>query len=271
MGTADPVLAVQAAKVIAKDVKAIDVNSGCPKHFSIHSGMGAALLKTPDKLEKILRCLVEEVGIPFHISISVKIRLLETKEETLSLVQRLATTGIRNITIHCRTTTMRTRQGPIRDYLKDIANICHEAGITCIVNGAIKERSELKELTEKYGVDGGMIGSAAEINPTCFRKIDYKVGSNSSLSRLPWQVVAKEFFTIAQDFGNFHVNTKFCLARIIPGKEAVFQQVARSKSMESIETALDGIEDPSIRCTGKRKLGDDNTEEVSNKHVKYRV
>ena len=31
----------------ARDVAAIDVNMGCPKHFSIQGGMGAALLQKP--------------------------------------------------------------------------------------------------------------------------------------------------------------------------------------------------------------------------------
>jgi tRNA-dihydrouridine synthase 2 len=50
LGTACPDLALQAARTMAQDVHAIDVNCGCPKHFSISGGMGAALLKQPDKL-----------------------------------------------------------------------------------------------------------------------------------------------------------------------------------------------------------------------------
>jgi tRNA-dihydrouridine synthase 2 len=32
----------------AQDVASIDINMGCPKHFSIQGGMGAALLKKPE-------------------------------------------------------------------------------------------------------------------------------------------------------------------------------------------------------------------------------
>lgn len=32
----------------ARDVASIDINMGCPKHFSLQAGMGAALLKTPE-------------------------------------------------------------------------------------------------------------------------------------------------------------------------------------------------------------------------------
>ena len=69
------------------------------QHFSIHCGMGAALLKNPDNLAAILTALVEEVGKPNNVPISVKIRILDTKDETLALVRRLCTTGIARLTV----------------------------------------------------------------------------------------------------------------------------------------------------------------------------
>lgn len=57
LGTADPKLALEAALHVQKDVSGIDVNCGCPKPFSLHCGMGAGLLKTPDLLEDILKTL----------------------------------------------------------------------------------------------------------------------------------------------------------------------------------------------------------------------
>lgn len=47
IGSASPALATQAALKVINDVSGIDINAGCPKHFSIHSGMGSALLRTP--------------------------------------------------------------------------------------------------------------------------------------------------------------------------------------------------------------------------------
>lgn len=50
LGVSDPLLAVQAALVVAGDVGGVGLNCGCPKPFSISGGMGAALLKVPDTL-----------------------------------------------------------------------------------------------------------------------------------------------------------------------------------------------------------------------------
>lgn len=50
LGSADPKLAVEAALLVAQDVAGVGLNCGCPKPFSLSGGMGAALLKTPDKI-----------------------------------------------------------------------------------------------------------------------------------------------------------------------------------------------------------------------------
>lgn len=225
VGSANPEIAVAACKMVAKDVAGIDLNCGCPKHFSIHSGMGAALLKTPDKLVAILEALVKEVGKPFGVSISVKIRLLETEEKTLELVDRLAQTGVKNLTIHCRTTPMRPREPVIRDTLAKIAEVCHKHGITCLVNGDVEGRHELAGLQEKYGVDGAMIARAAEANASCFR----------AEGLLPWQQVTKEYLDICREYDNFYQNTKYCLTRMIPGKSPCYKKVATLKDNESLE------------------------------------
>ncbi|KAI0370061.1 FMN-linked oxidoreductase, partial [Pilatotrama ljubarskyi] len=68
IGSADPDLAVQAAKMVMQDVSGFDLNCGCPK---------------PD---------APEMGI------SAKIRLLPSQEDTLKLVERIVNTGITALT-----------------------------------------------------------------------------------------------------------------------------------------------------------------------------
>ena len=99
LGSADAKLAVEAAKMVAGDVAGVDLNCGCPKHFSIQGGMGAALLRDIPRLEGILRALVDEVGKVYDIGISCKIRLLDTDEATYDMVRRLCRTGIVGLTV----------------------------------------------------------------------------------------------------------------------------------------------------------------------------
>lgn len=223
MGTASPELAVQAAKVVASDVSGIDVNSGCPKPFSTSGGMGAALLRTPDKLVSILEALVREVGNPYQIGISVKIRLLETPEMTESLVKRLVATGITGLTIHCRTTPMRPRERAIREQLKMIVDTCHNAGVACVMNGDVTSRDNALALMKEYGADGAMIATSAEKNPSCFH-------TDAEGGLLPWREVVQEYLKECIRVENRFGNTKFLLNMMINAKDKAFKESKQAKS-----------------------------------------
>ena len=225
IGTASPANAVEAAKLVAPHVAGIDVNAGCPKPFSTSGGMGAALLKDPDRLCSILASLVQEIGEVHEIGISVKIRLLETPEKTEALVRRLCQTGITALTVHCRTTPMRPRERAIRNQLRMIGEICREEGIACLMNGDVRNKDEAIQLAKDYGVDGGMIATAAEANSSCFR-----IEAEGGL--LPWKEVVQEYMNLALEVDNKWGNTKFLLGQLMPGKVNTYQKVSMSKSYE---------------------------------------
>ncbi|KAK4550215.1 hypothetical protein LTR36_003182 [Oleoguttula mirabilis] len=231
IGTSNPETAVQAAKLIAPDVAGIDVNAGCPKPFSTSGGMGAALLKTPDKLCSILESLVKEVGEPNKIGISVKIRILDTAEETEVLVRRLVATGITGLTVHCRTTPMRPRERAIRDQLKMVANICREAGVACLMNGDVASREDALALVAEYGCDGAMIATAAETNPSVFRL-------QAEGGKAPWEEVVEEYVKTSIAVENRWGNTKFLLGQMIPGKHPAFNSMTHTKSYTQLVKAL---------------------------------
>ncbi|KAI1799118.1 FMN-linked oxidoreductase [Daldinia bambusicola] len=227
IGTSNPDLAVQAARLVAADVAGIDVNAGCPKPFSTHDGMGAALLRTPDKLVSILEALVQNIMPQFEIGISVKIRILETAAETEALVRRLVATGITGLTVHCRTTPMRPRERAIRGQLRMIADVCHEAGVACLMNGDVETRDQALALIQEYGVDGAMIATQAEKNPSCFR-------SKDEGGMLPWDEVVEQYIRYALEVENKFGNTKFLLCQLIPGKQPAYRDISSCKSYTKV-------------------------------------
>jgi tRNA-dihydrouridine synthase 2 len=222
LGTSDPDRAVAAARLVAGDVAGIDVNAGCPKPFSTSGGMGAALLRTPDKLCSILEALVANITTEFEIGISVKIRLLETPEMTEELVRKLCATGITGLTVHCRTTPMRPRERAIREQLKMIARICREAGVACLMNGDVENREQAQELIAEYGVDGAMIATAAETNSSCFR-------SEAEGGLAPWREVVELYVKTAMDVENRWGNTKYLLGHLVPGKDPIYRSITATK------------------------------------------
>jgi len=233
MGTANPEIAVQAASKIINDVSGIDINAGCPKHFSIHSGMGAALLKTPDILINILINLVEKIGKPNKKPISVKIRLLPEEKSSLELISKLLKTGISNLTVHCRTQNMRNRELPIRDYIPKIKKLCDEHDVSLIINGMITSKIDyIKSIQNIYGSDvGGMIATEAEINPTIFNENPIK-----------WNNLLKEYTEIAEKMDNYSGNTKYMLTRMIPGRSFVYQLISRAKTYSEFYKVFEKID-----------------------------
>lgn len=276
IGTASPELAVKAATMVAGDVAGIDVNSGCPKPFSTSGGMGAALMSTPDLLVSILEALVKEVGQKFEIGISVKIRVFPDAEKTEALVRRLVKTGITGLTVHCRTRDMRPRERAIRQQLKMIVDVCHEAGVACLMNGDVYSRDEAIDLMKEYGADGGMIATAAEKNSSVFR-------SKEDGGLAPWQEVVRHYVQAAMEVDNRWGNTKFLLAQLIPGKDDKYIGLQQCKSHVAMVTALGfddlmdlakradarlGLDQPPVTKAQKRAAAREHVKEESKKKAK---
>ncbi len=168
IGSADPDLAVQAAKTVMQDVSGIDLNCGCPKPFSTHAGMGAALLTNPDLLCSILTALRKEM--PPRITVTAKIRLLPSQEDTLKLVERIVNTGITALTIHCRTRNMRDKDKALIDRLREIVEFVQRMGngIAVVENGDCTRWEDAKRVRAATGAHSVMIARGAESNPSCF-------------------------------------------------------------------------------------------------------
>lgn len=260
LGTANAALATQAAKMIIEDVAGVDVNAGCPKHFSVHCGMGSGLLRNPDNLCEILEKLVEEVGKPNNKPISVKIRILETLEETLNLVKRIVATGITNLTVHCRRIPMRNREDPIRDYLPHIYECCKANNVSLIINGALKSRLDFVRVRDSLGLPdtiGGMIAECAEQNPTIFSREDI----------LEWNQTVLRYVELARSVDNHFSNTKYLLTRIVPGKCDFYRIVTHCKNYDELDEALRHLDINKVAFATKRKVELSN--DTQNKKLKH--
>ncbi|KAJ3739783.1 hypothetical protein DFH05DRAFT_1530051 [Lentinula detonsa] len=204
IGSADPELAVQAAKTVMQDVAGFDLNCGCPKPFSTHSGMGAALLTNPDLLCSILTALRE--AMPPEITITAKIRLLPSQEDTLKLVERIVNTGISALTVHCRTRNMRDRDRAMIERLKEVVEFVKGMGkdIAVIENGDCLGAQDAERIREVTGAHSVMIARAAESNPTCFSK--------TPLADIH-ETLVPAYLRLSKYLDNNWSLTKFCLSQ----------------------------------------------------------
>lgn len=128
--------------------------------------MGVALLYNEEKAVNILETLVKNVSIP----ITCKIRILPDLNDTIALVKRLESTGIRAIAIHGRTKFERPQHMVKTDIIKQIAE---HISIPVIANGGSKEIEkycDILKFREACGASSVMIARAAEWNCSIFRK-----------------------------------------------------------------------------------------------------
>ncbi|TXT08625.1 hypothetical protein VHUM_02753 [Vanrija humicola] len=208
IGSANPELAVEAAKVVEQDVAGVDLNCGCPKPFSTHSGMGAGLLSTPDLLLDILRALLRNINLP----VSAKIRMLPEQEPTLLLAAKILRTGVSNLTVHCRTRSMRPNTVAMWDRLGDIVELGKRRNLPVICNGDGEGWANWDKIRSTTGATSVMLARSAEKNPSVFQP---------SGPECTVKVVIPQLLNIAEYTDNPWGNTKFLLMQFKPSPAPV--------------------------------------------------
>ena len=239
IGSATASLAYAAVKHVAQDVAGVDLNCGCPKPFSTHGGMGSNLLSTPDLLCDILVAMRK--AAPPQVSVTCKIRLLPSKEDTIELARKIARTGaIDAITVHCRTKEMRPREKALSERLKEVAQVIREESegkVAVAVNGDCWDPTEAERIMQLTGVTAAMIARGAESNPSVFRR----EGPPLSISK----VVAPQWIRYAAMFDNPFGNTKYCINQLAvrPHLKAAGANASKAEQSKPISRPYEGEED----------------------------
>ena len=243
LGSADPQIALDAARIVGDDVAGIDLNCGCPKHFSVHAGMGAALLKNPDKLCSILEHLVKGTDKP----VSVKIRMLETEAETVQLVQRLAKTGISALAIHCRTRKERPQDPGHWSIFRPVVDALDQLGIPVIANGDVFSRDDGNRVREESGCSSYMMARAAQLNVSVFR----------TEGPLNPEQVARRYVTLVHRTHNRFENAKYVLSAMFGADRRA--GIHSAKSLEDLAD-LFGVTLDSHEGTDDVGVGDEKAD-----------
>lgn len=269
LGTSDPVRALEAASVVARDVRAIDINCGCPKPFSIQGGMGAALLRDPERLADILRTLRRNLSIP----VTCKIRLLDTPVRSLELLRVVEQAGAQAVAVHARFV-------PDRPYVPAlpelVAPLAAAARVPLIYNGDAWRPAEFQRLRETTGCDSLMLARGALWNASVFatakrggrrrdvqdedadaevvrswRPENLHNGQQQQLGQeqeeealLPVWDVGMRLLDLADRYRGVLQTTRYCLQEMLkphkPRHES-FSQLARAKSLPELREALEQL------------------------------
>lgn len=158
----------------------IDINYGCPVKNVACKGAGAALLQDIPKMVKMTSEIVKISDRP----VTVKTRLGwddKTKNVT-EVAERLQDIGIKALTIHGRTRSQMYKGRADWTLIGEIKNN-PRIHIPIFGNGDVSTPEQAKELKNKYGVDGIMIGRASIGYPWIFNEIKHFLKTGEHLTK----------------------------------------------------------------------------------------
>lgn len=193
-----------------KDVAAIDVNMGCPKHFSVQGGMGAALLHKPEIAADIIATLRRNLNVP----VSCKIRFTDVDaKKTIEFAQNMEKAGACALGIHARYISDRPI---VKAHWDHLALIPSALSIPVLANGDINTREDIQQVKQLTGCDSVLIARGAILNASIFRPE----------GPLPVLQVTQDYIDMAIRTHNIFQNTKYCVHRMLNNKvDASAQQI----------------------------------------------
>lgn len=233
IGCNDPDEALLAAKVVENDVLGIDVNMGCPKHFSVHNGMGCGLLHTPDIAYSICKRLVENLSVP----VTAKIRLLPSLQETIDFCKLLESTGISALGVHARKQVDRRKQ-PAR--LSWVQKLVEAIDIPLIYNGDVFRPCDVELARQLTQCSSVMIARGALRNCSIF------AGAKDKM--VPKPQIIKEYLELAESVDNLFENTKYTVTHMFRNqkfftKRHMSDGFIKAKTYEDLWKAADVFQD----------------------------
>lgn len=179
----------EAAKLIEKQVDAIDFNFGCPDAQIVRQGAGAALLKRPAKIKEIITALSSSVSVP----ISGKIRIVggtgagngtgkstgtARTANTVKIAKMIEAGGAWAVTVHGRTLGQGYSGKASWDAIKAVKDA---VSIKVIGNGDVADGRSAQAMMDQTGCDYVMVGRAAMNDPSIFKRINHYLKTGEEL------------------------------------------------------------------------------------------
>lgn len=164
---ADPNMMAEAARYNeAHGAEIIDINMGCPAKKVCNTLSGSALLKDEPLVARILNAVVSAVNIP--VTLKIRTGWDSHSRNGVTVAKMAQDCGIQALAVHGRTRSCMFLGEAEYD---TIANIKQNISIPVFANGDITTPEKAQYVLDKTGVDGLMIGRAAQGRPWIFNEV----------------------------------------------------------------------------------------------------
>ena len=222
----------------------IDINMGCPvPKVALRAQAGASLLKNPEKIDTIVKSVVDAVSVP--VTVKIRSGWDENHINAVEVAKCIEKAGASAITIHARTRS--AGYSGHADW-QIIKNVKESVQIPVIGNGDVTSCYLAKQMLEQTGCDLVMIGRGVLGNPWLIKEcVEYL---NSGKQPVPVttsekiEMLKHHFSLLVQD-----KNEQVALLEIrshalwyikgIPGSAKIKNAICQTKTAEEIFSILD--------------------------------
>ncbi|HLN55856.1 MAG TPA: tRNA dihydrouridine synthase DusB [Bacteroidales bacterium] len=146
----------------------IDINFGCPVKKIANRGAGSGMLRNIPLLLEMTEAIVKTVKLP--VTVKTRLGWDDDSRNIVEIAEKLQDVGIKGLTIHGRTRAQMYKGCADWTLIGEVKRN-PRMHIPVIGNGDIDGPVRAKEMFDKYGVDGIMIGRATVGRPWIFRDI----------------------------------------------------------------------------------------------------
>lgn len=200
---ASPQKLATAAKIIEPYSDLIDINFGCPDSAVVGKKAGSYHIKHPNKIHDIISSVKAAVKLP----VTAKIRIGWDNQSInhIKVAKIIEDAGADAITVHGRTKEQMYAGKANWTAIKQVKD---KLDIPVIGNGDVINPITAKDMIEKTGVDGVMIGRAAMGNPFIFRQCnDYL--ANGHYDEFSWNQKIEGFIEYVDYYKKYQNRYKF--------------------------------------------------------------
>lgn len=160
---------VRAAEICeGADPDLIDINYGCPVKKVVCKDAGAGILKNIDKMVMLTDAVVKAVKKP--VTVKTRLGWDDDTKNIMEVAERLQDIGIQALSIHGRTRSQMYKGDADWTLIGEVKNN-PRIKIPIFGNGDVDSPQKAKEMKERYGVDGIMIGRASIGYPWIFNEV----------------------------------------------------------------------------------------------------
>lgn len=156
----------------------IDINFGCPVKKIAKRGAGAGMMRNVPLMVEMTKAIVDAVNLP--VTVKTRLGWDENSKNIVEIAEQLQDVGIEAITIHGRTKTQMYKGIADWRLIGEVKNN-PRISIPVIGNGDIDGPHKAREMINRYGVDGIMIGRASVGRPWIFRDIKHFLETGETL------------------------------------------------------------------------------------------